>query len=105
MSWVRQSRSPCGERGLKCYSLPPFYWHASSLPVRGAWIEIATQGGGTSRRTVAPPAGGVGLKRQMNPRDRKPGAPGAPGGGGGVESEVTKMVSASRVAPRAGSVD
>ena len=40
-----KSRSPCGERGLKCH----FGGNAarckgSSLPVRGAWIEMSTLG-------------------------------------------------------------
>ena len=47
-----ERRSPCGERGLKSLCghgfLPPF----SSLPVRGAWIEMPF------RRLVRPPRGG-----------------------------------------------
>ena len=33
-------RSPCGERGLKFSTSPGCRESASSLPVRGAWIEI-----------------------------------------------------------------
>ena len=34
------SRSPCGERGLKCACTGEKSQKARSLPVRGAWIEI-----------------------------------------------------------------
>ena len=35
------SRSPCGERGLKCLAdSQRRFTYARSLPVRGAWIEI-----------------------------------------------------------------
>ena len=34
------SRSPCGERGLKYFVLNHIFKCAVSLPVRGAWIEI-----------------------------------------------------------------
>ena len=33
-------RSPCGERGLKCYYVEGGKIIYGSLPVRGAWIEI-----------------------------------------------------------------
>ena len=33
-------RSPCGERGLKSYPCPFCGSTVTSLPVRGAWIEI-----------------------------------------------------------------
>ena len=36
-----RSRSPCGERGLKSVSRTPQYGDYSSLPMRGAWIEIS----------------------------------------------------------------
>ena len=35
------SRSPCGERGLKCEYLFRLCNALQSLPVRGAWVEIA----------------------------------------------------------------
>ena len=43
----RIGRSPCGERGLKCLITRFANTSASSLPVRGAWIEIT--------RMIAPP--------------------------------------------------
>ena len=42
-------RSPCGERGLKCRHLALVRRQPLSLPVRGAWIEIAK-----SRKWSAP---------------------------------------------------
>ena len=39
------SRSPRGERGLKCHILYVGYGRGWSLPSRGAWIEIASAGG------------------------------------------------------------
>ena len=37
-----RSRSPCGERGLKCRQGRDHHPAGRSLPLRGAWIEIAT---------------------------------------------------------------
>ena len=45
-------RSPCGERGLKSWSWLSLPVVVSSLPVRGAWIEMPF------RRLVRPPRGG-----------------------------------------------
>ena len=36
----RFRRSPCGERGLKWLPRPALPVSTSSLPVRGAWIEM-----------------------------------------------------------------
>ena len=36
----RQRRSPQGERGLKSFTLPVKFPVTSSLPARGAWIEM-----------------------------------------------------------------
>ena len=64
MSWrcervSEQSRSPCGERGLK-YALLDFYAaKGASLPVRGAWIEIITAAYAPYASLVAPRAGSV----------------------------------------------
>ena len=41
LSYAVFSRSPHGERGLKCSCLEPSDCEPSSLPARGAWIEIA----------------------------------------------------------------
>ena len=38
-------RSPCGERGLKCYFSVRVRQKSKSLPVRGAWIEIPCAAG------------------------------------------------------------
>ena len=48
---VSESRSPCGERGLKCGGACASPSAVSSLPVRGAWIEMPF------RRLVRPPRG------------------------------------------------
>ena len=36
-----RSRSPCGERGLKSRRIPTVGECVVSLPVRGAWVEMA----------------------------------------------------------------
>ena len=40
--WIAdRRRSPCGERGLKCFKIAmKLYDILRSLPVRGAWVEI-----------------------------------------------------------------
>ena len=52
-------RSPCGERGLKFFDLFPVGGGLLSLPVRGAWIEIAHALGILRAAEVAPRAGSV----------------------------------------------
>ena len=42
MSEQVSRRSPCGERGLKCKAHHQNQGYVVSLPVRGAWIEIAS---------------------------------------------------------------
>ena len=81
---AHQSRSPCGERGLKCrrksrrqkriLSLPvrgawieiqrirPFERGNTSLPVRGAWIEIQSATMGNNQHGSRSPCGERGLK-------------------------------------------
>ena len=85
-SWLSASgRSPCGERGLKCWafggctrirrslpvrgawiemipSSPRFAITRSSLPVRGAWIEICPDCGKVVTRPSRSPCGERGLK-------------------------------------------
>ena len=52
-------RSPCGERGLKfSYDLPGCEYR-TSLPVRGAWIEILLCVTNYAEDVVAPRAGSV----------------------------------------------
>ena len=38
----KECRSPCGERGLKFITSNECIKRNASLPVRGAWIEIAS---------------------------------------------------------------
>ena len=52
-------RSPCGERGLKSIILTCINLLSWSLPVRGAWIEIANAGKVAVLEEVAPRAGSV----------------------------------------------
>ena len=54
-----ERRSPCGERGLKFRGRQKRYKVAVSLPVRGAWIEIAMVTKFIARSSVAPRAGSV----------------------------------------------
>ena len=56
----RSSRSPCGERGLKCGRLPHEAAMGASLPVRGAWVEICRILFSSCVYPVAPRAGSVG---------------------------------------------
>ena len=53
------SRSPCGERGLKCELHLQYLSHTVSLPMRGAWIEITFEVTVDNPKTVAPHAGSV----------------------------------------------
>ena len=54
-------RSPCGERGLKCRVACLILSSWSSLPVRGAWVEMILVYAGTDTlAAVAPRAGSVG---------------------------------------------
>ena len=56
------SRSPCGERGLKCCHLALVRRQPLSLPVRGAWIEICERGLTSCKRRRRSPCGERGLK-------------------------------------------
>ena len=53
------SRSPCGERGLKCLRAVDDVATNGSLPVRGAWIEITIVSRPCIASPVAPRAGSV----------------------------------------------
>ena len=53
-------RSPCGERGLKSYKVKIKSRHVTSLPVRGAWVEIVYADTDSCKYIVAPRAGSVG---------------------------------------------
>ena len=52
-------RSPCGERGLKYYLEHNIVCVITSLPVRGAWIEIRDVEVKIRLLLVAPRAGSV----------------------------------------------
>ena len=54
-----KSRSPCGERGLKSWSWLSLPVVVSSLPVRGAWIEMSPLIPSRRSQQVAPRAGSV----------------------------------------------
>ena len=54
------SRSPCGERGLKFSASHCDRARRTSLPVRGAWVEIGVQNDAMYDYVVAPRAGSVG---------------------------------------------
>ena len=53
-------RSPCGERGLKCKAMDDVKDTVTSLPVRGAWVEIFAGLTVSVVLPVAPRAGSVG---------------------------------------------
>ena len=59
---MSMSRSPCGERGLKCLSAASFVPRAGSLPVRGAWVEIGLSRRPRVRASGRSPCGERGLK-------------------------------------------
>ena len=76
-------RSPCGERGLKFQALKCSEKSLTSLPVRGAWIEISMVTPAFSAAAGRSPCGERGLK---------------------LKGSVVLHLPAP-VAPRAGSVD
>ena len=59
---IRSSRSPCGERGLKCKEMKALIDLMESLPVRGAWIEMCREGKYPARSHRRSPCGERGLK-------------------------------------------
>ena len=58
----RNRRSPCGERGLKFLPRQRSRQPGKSLPVRGAWIEIARSGAYQPHEASRSPCGERGLK-------------------------------------------
>ena len=58
-SSILAGRSPCRERGLKFRVPVPAASTPRSLPVQGAWIEIATANTAYGSTAVAPRAGSV----------------------------------------------
>ena len=59
---LASSRSPCGERGLKCLTAEATDVSTMSLPVRGAWIEINQAAGVAPQNGGRSPCGERGLK-------------------------------------------
>ena len=57
---LRGGRSPCGERGLKFAGASAVRGMSASLPVRGAWVEMASSACRSCGGVVAPRAGSVG---------------------------------------------
>ena len=56
---VPAGRSPHGERGLKLLQSLPAFYHPTSLPARGAWIEIVNTMQLIRHDIVAPRTGSV----------------------------------------------
>ena len=56
---LREGRSPHGERGLKFHFSDPRCYLDTSLPTRGAWIEILTVKSTFRLLIVAPHTGSV----------------------------------------------
>ena len=54
-----RGRSPSGERGLKLLHLQAGHLAGSSLPIRGAWIEIVSPSPTSATMPVAPHPGSV----------------------------------------------
>ena len=103
-----RSRSPCGERGLKSFTLcrqdPCFLslpvrgaWiemsrgrqcraPCGSLPVRGAWIEMLTRRGQLHHSSRRSPCGERGLKCRRTPARRTRNACRSPCGERGLKS-------------------
>ena len=98
-------RSPCGERGLKWLPWASAARGRSSLPVRGAWIEIMILLLGISRDDLSLPVRGAWIEmdstdiEQLTKRS-------LPVRGAWIEiSMFPSNYRSRRVAPRAGSVD
>ena len=74
---ITDGRSPCGERGLKFYSLSNIRAAVLSLPVRGAWIEMRCQRPHGEQPHSRSPCGERGLKScrsttHLPPHSRSP---------------------------------
>ena len=67
-----QRRSPCGERGLKLSSRELQTITVASLPVRGAWIEIAKGNRLSDGHACRSPCGERGLKSIRTAKRRTP---------------------------------
>ena len=98
-------RSPHGERGLKSSLGVPFQPYSSSLPTRGAWIEITGKASSRTRSGSRSPHGERGLKSKFS-AIRKLGRASLPTRGAWIEIfPQSRCRSCSPVAPHTGSVD
>ena len=99
------SRSPCRERGLKWNREREDHASETSLPVQGAWIEMPLAFGGVTRCRGRSPCRERGLKWRVD-IDADMSHLSLPVQGAWIEipAQSTRSCS-SRVAPRAGSVD
>ena len=102
----RESRSPCGERGLKSLCQVEVLCTPPSLPVRGAWIEIFRGGACASPSVVSLPVRGAWIEI-VSGRPRRRACGSLPVRGAWIEMIFARSqrACASAVAPRAGSVD
>ena len=103
--WLyKECRSPCGERGLKSSFRRVARLDLGSLPVRGAWVEIAMRESGCCLAVRRSPCGERGLKFALAVKLRHT-EQSLPVRGAWVEIASFAPRSYSRsVAPRAGSV-
>ena len=98
-------RSPCGERGLKLSGSVSGASITASLPVRGAWIEIAMPGKVLLRSLSLPVRGAwIEMSRALFRSFHRPGSLPVRGAWIEIFKQVYRMCGLS-VAPRAGSVD
>ena len=68
-----ESRSPCGERGLKLPAECVHCMQTGSLPVRGAWVEIGNSTAFISQPTRSLPVRGAWvemLRKSEQPKTR-----------------------------------
>ena len=98
-------RSPCGERGLKSSTARKSRTRLSSLPVRGAWIEIPGERDSGKVRCGRSPCGERGLKYSLKENYAQC-FMSLPVRGAWIEITMwSSRWKSAQVAPRAGSVD
>ena len=101
---ISMRRSPCGERGLKCQYMYTTPIVPTSLPVRGAWVEISMSDR-FARRAKSLPVRGAWVEMVDAVKAGFTGFRRSPCGERGLKSRDVQIVSVDgRVAPRAGSV-
>ena len=87
-------RSPHGERGLKYLFTATYGTQISSLPARGAWIEICRGRCTPAYRSSRSPHGERGLKFGGRPADLFVGRRRSPHGERGLKSMLAHLVKA-----------